>query len=203
MTPSKCSLYPTSDLPGYKNLAPLLRLKTIVRATSGFSQWLSSKQSTCNAGDMDSIPVLRRSPGGGHGNPLQYSYLWNSMDRGAWWAMVHRGCKESSVMYMIEAARHAAHTRAISGPPEHPRKVINAIEVINGTITFCLCLTPLPSLLCHRCQFPQHSFMDIVNDNVLTLPKTASCVLQSRNVYLGTIFFLCSFSSILGPEHPW
>ena len=40
--------------------------------------------------DMDSIPGLGRSPGGGHGNPLQCSYLENLMDRGAWWATVHR-----------------------------------------------------------------------------------------------------------------
>ena len=45
-----------------------------------------------NAGDirdMGSIPGLARSPGGGHGNPLYYSCLENSMDRGAWWATVH------------------------------------------------------------------------------------------------------------------
>ena len=36
-----------------------------------------------------SIPGQGRSPGGGHGNPLQYSYLENSMDRGAWWVTVH------------------------------------------------------------------------------------------------------------------
>ena len=40
--------------------------------------------------DAGSIPGSRRSPGGGHGNPLQYSYLDNPMDRGAWWASVHR-----------------------------------------------------------------------------------------------------------------
>ena len=40
--------------------------------------------------DMGSIPGSERSPGGGHGNPLQYSCLENSMDRGAWWATVHR-----------------------------------------------------------------------------------------------------------------
>ena len=38
--------------------------------------------------DMGSIPGLGRSPGGGHGNPLQYSYLENPMDRGAWWSTV-------------------------------------------------------------------------------------------------------------------
>jgi len=37
---------------------------------------------------MGSIPGSGRSPGGGHGNPLQYSRLGNPMDRGAWWAMV-------------------------------------------------------------------------------------------------------------------
>ena len=40
--------------------------------------------------DMGSIPGWGRSPGGGHGNPLQYSCLENPTDRGAWWATVHR-----------------------------------------------------------------------------------------------------------------
>ena len=39
--------------------------------------------------DAGSIPGLGRSPGGGHRNPLQYSYLENSMDREAWWATDH------------------------------------------------------------------------------------------------------------------
>ena len=47
------------------------------------------KNPHANAGDAGSIPGLGRSPGGGHGNPLQYSYLENPMDRGAWWATVH------------------------------------------------------------------------------------------------------------------
>ena len=41
------------------------------------------KESACNAGDPGSIPGLGRSPGEGNGNPLQYSYLENPMDRGA------------------------------------------------------------------------------------------------------------------------
>ena len=49
-----------------------------------------SKESTRNAGDLDSIPGLGRSSGGGHGNPLQYSYLENPHgNRGAWWAAVY------------------------------------------------------------------------------------------------------------------
>ena len=51
------------------------------------------KESACNAGDLGSIPGLRRSPGGGQGNPLQCSCLENPTDRGAWWATVHRVAK--------------------------------------------------------------------------------------------------------------
>ena len=43
-----------------------------------------------DARDMGSIPGSRRPPGGGHGNPLQHSYLENPMDRAAWQATVHR-----------------------------------------------------------------------------------------------------------------
>ena len=42
------------------------------------------KESACNVGDLGSIPGLGRSPGEGNGNPLQYSCLENSVDRGAW-----------------------------------------------------------------------------------------------------------------------
>ena len=46
------------------------------------------------AGDAGSIPGLGRSPGGGNSNTLQYSYLENTLDRGAWWATVHGGHKK-------------------------------------------------------------------------------------------------------------
>ena len=54
--------------------------------------WLGSKESTTNAGDAGDVglmPRLGRFPGVGNGNPLQYSCLENSVDRGAWWAAVH------------------------------------------------------------------------------------------------------------------
>ena len=50
----------------------------------GFPGGSDSKESTCSAGDLGSIPGLGRSPGGGHGNPFQYSCLENPMDRAAW-----------------------------------------------------------------------------------------------------------------------
>ena len=57
------------------------------------------KNPPANAGDVrgvGSIPGLGRSAGGGHGNPLQYSYLENPLDRGAWRATVHRIVKRQT-----------------------------------------------------------------------------------------------------------
>ena len=51
------------------------------------------KESAYNAGDAASIPGLGRSPGGGNGCPLQYSYLENPTDRGAWQVTVHKFAK--------------------------------------------------------------------------------------------------------------
>ena len=47
-----------------------------------------AKNPPANAGDLGSFPESGRSPGGGHGNPLQYSCLEDPMDRGAWGATV-------------------------------------------------------------------------------------------------------------------
>ena len=58
-----------------------------------FPSGSDSKESTCNVRELCSIPGLGRSPGEGHGNPLQYCYLENSMNRGAWWATVHEVAK--------------------------------------------------------------------------------------------------------------
>ena len=51
--------------------------------------YFPGKESACNAGDPGSVPELGRSPGEGNGYPLQYSCLENSMERGAWQAIVH------------------------------------------------------------------------------------------------------------------
>ena len=51
----------------------------------GFPGGSAGGESACDVGDLGSIPGLGRSPGEGHGNPLQYSGLESSMDRAAWW----------------------------------------------------------------------------------------------------------------------
>ena len=55
-----------------------------------------SKECACNAGDLDSILGLGRSPGEGHGNPLQFSCLENPMDTGDWRATVHGVAKSQT-----------------------------------------------------------------------------------------------------------
>ena len=61
----------------------------------GFPSGSGIKNSPANAGDTGSIPGLGRSPGGGSGKPLQYSFLTNPMDRRAWQDYSPRSCKES------------------------------------------------------------------------------------------------------------
>ena len=59
----------------------------------GFPVGSGGKGSTCNAENLGLIPGLGRSPGGGHGNPFQYSCLESPVDTRAWQATV-QGCKE-------------------------------------------------------------------------------------------------------------
>ena len=69
------------------------------RLSNRFPLWLSGKESAFNAGaegDAGSVPELGRSPGGGHGNPLQYSCMENPTERGAWRATVHRVAKSQT-----------------------------------------------------------------------------------------------------------
>ena len=66
----------------------------------GFPSDSDGKESTFNMGDQGFIPGLGRSPGEGNGNPLQYSCLENSIDRGTWWAIVH-GVSESDMIEQL------------------------------------------------------------------------------------------------------
>ena len=62
----------------------------------GFPGGLDGREYAYNAGDLGLIPGWGRSPGEGNGNPLQYSFLENPMDRGAWWATVHGVAKSQT-----------------------------------------------------------------------------------------------------------
>ena len=64
----------------------------------GFPGGSDGKESACNAGDMGLIPGSGISPGEGNSNPLQYSCLENSIDRGGWWATVPGVAKSQTRM---------------------------------------------------------------------------------------------------------
>ena len=68
--------------------------------------------------DVDSIPGSGRSPGGRHGNPLQYSCLENAMDRGAWWAIVHGVTKSRTWLSDLALSLFDSHTDFYLPKPE-------------------------------------------------------------------------------------
>ena len=70
---------------------------TISILKDGFPGDSVVKNPSANAGDLGSISGSGRSPGGGNGNPLQYSCLGNPMDRGALWATIHGVAEELDV----------------------------------------------------------------------------------------------------------
>ena len=70
------------------------------------------KKTPASAEDTGSIPRLRRSPGEGNGNPIQYSCLENSMDRGGSWATLHGDNKELDMTYLLNASTHTLLTNS-------------------------------------------------------------------------------------------
>ena len=92
----------------------------------GFPRCFSSKESTCQAGDAGSIPGSGRSPGGGNGNRLQYSYLGNPMDRGAWQATVHGVAKE------LDTTEQLNNNKITRKEREHPATFLNTLPIKKG-----------------------------------------------------------------------
>ena len=83
----------------------------MIRSSSGSSLITPHSQAlktACNVGDLGSIPGSGRCPAVGNGNPLQYSCLENSMDRGTWWATVH-GVAE------LDTTEQLTHTHTAQG----------------------------------------------------------------------------------------
>jgi len=77
------------------------RSKKVVKFSSSVD-----KESTCNAGDLGSIPGLGRSPGGGHGNPLQYSCVENPRGQRSLAGYSPWGHKESDTTEQLSTAQH-------------------------------------------------------------------------------------------------
>ena len=74
----------------------------------GFLGGSDGKEAACNAGDLGSIPGLGRSPGGGHGNPHQYSCLENPHEQRSLAGYRPQGCKESDTTERLSTV-HSVH----------------------------------------------------------------------------------------------
>ena len=74
-----------------------------------------SKESACNAGDLGLIPGSGRSPGEGHGNPLQYSCLETFMDRAVWQATVHGVAKSQTQLTLSSFFFPLTHSFTLKG----------------------------------------------------------------------------------------
>ena len=77
------------------DFTPTIRFYHRVAVNCGLPRLSNGKNPPASLVDVGLIPGSGRSPGGGNDNPLQYSYLENLMDRGAWWATVHGVPKEA------------------------------------------------------------------------------------------------------------
>ena len=83
--------------------------------------------------DTGSIPGSGTSPGEGHGNPLQYSYLENPVDRGARWATVHRAAKSQTWLKQLSTHTHAGQRQRGDGEQEG-RLRGKASQAIHGSL---------------------------------------------------------------------
>ena len=96
----------------------------VIASLYGFPHSSVSKESACNAGDPGLIPGSGRSSGEGNGNPLQYSWLQNPMDRGSWKATVH-------------GILRVGHDWAIK-PPHGPQNIKFNIQLLSKNICWSL-----------------------------------------------------------------
>ena len=93
----------------------------------GFPDGPSAKELACQCTrlrDTGLLPVTGRSPGGGHGNPLQNSCLGNPMDTGAWWVTVHRVAKSQTQLKWF-----STHTQSFYNCPQRNYYVLITIEL--------------------------------------------------------------------------
>ena len=91
----------------------------LLTVNTDFPSGSAGKESTCNVGDtgdLGLIPRSRRFPGGGHGNPLQYSCQENPMDRGDWWATVHGVTKNRTQLKWLSLAHYSVTVPCIIYP---------------------------------------------------------------------------------------
>ena len=128
---------------------------------------------------MDSIPGLERCPGGGHGYPLQYSFLENPMDGGAWRAIVHGVTKSQTRLKCVSMHSPTGHIDYFC----YQSNV--AIDIL--VFIFCLCL----------CQSFSFSLIAKVEDKFLVTMKEHSLCHQKFQLFFTTVVSVLTPATVL------
>ena len=133
------------------------------------------RESTCSVGDLGSIPGLGRSPGGGHGSPLQYSCPEKPMDRGAWQATAHGVVAHSTAFSKVTGFRKAPlHDDQGFLPQQHP-----------APPSMFTTLSLSARLSCdHHCHLPKWQ------TSLFPFRRSFSCIYR--------VFFVCLFLFLVG-----
>ena len=157
-----------------------------IQYTGNFPDGSDGKESTCNVGDLGSIPGLGRSPGEGNGYPLQYSGLDNFMD-----CIVHRVAKSWTRLSDFRFVRHAWSSATCQGlvnipsirwKEEHEWCLCNRLKVLarrkrwgcsmsSSPVTVvpllsCVCLFATPWTTAHQASLCFHSLLEFAQIHV-------------------------------------
>ena len=138
--------------------------------------------------DKGSIPRSERSPGGGHGNPLQYSCLENPMDRGAWRATVHRVARSQTRLKRLSTAQKkpASETVWMEAGFLHP--VPSLTTLVKLTSSNLTCCEETQQYLMHHLSWPLTArwwllfyFWSAVTHPVVSMSHQASASVTSEH----------------------
>ena len=121
----------------------------LLTVNTDFPSGSAGKESTCNVGDtgdLGLIPRSRRFPGGGHGNPLQYSCQENHMDRGAWWAAIY-GVTQSQTQLKQLSSSSSEGAKLLSSN----QKVLYLWQIFVPVIFQFKCWWKIKRTVCYIC----------------------------------------------------
>ena len=148
----------------------------------GLPRWLSGRESAWHAGDVGLIPGSGRCPGEGNGSPLQYSWLGNPMDKGAWQATVH-GVARVEHDWLSSRARMHTHTHT------HARS--HTYSVMAAVADEYTQLTSMRQVYVKHFWFPTpapHSRLDRTPDS-----QCCSSGILLRSTFHSSLNWLCNY----------
>ena len=168
-------------------------MKLVIGFAKAFQVALEVKKPLTNADvrDMGLITGLRRSPGGGHGNPLHYFWIENPMDRGTWWAIAHRVAKSHT-----QRKQFSKHVGFAKLP------FISGLEISFNYSLLIVCLvfssekdiTFFPNVFLHLLTW--HVIFSLISINVVYITVIGFYMLMKSCVFIFYLIFMCGFFKV-------